>query len=349
MVKNVLFFCFWLLGVIAYAQPRFVADAEIRKTGEVLFQKPHTIVFGFTNKGDKPLHIKRAEASCGCAKVTYTRGNIVPGARGEVVVVYDAALLGAFSKYVEVYTNASKDPEFLQFQGRVVTELSDYTLGFPIDLGNVRMNTNYVEFDNVKKGDVVAAELQIANADRTAYRPELMHLPTYMYAECVPEVIPGGKTGVVRIILDTKKMQNYGLTQNSVYLARYSGDKIGADNEIVVSSVIIPAKEDASAESQLSLSSEELLFSKSDKKMKATVMLTNNGSTPLQIHAIQVFNHAVEAELSNTMLAPGKTAKMKITVRKDFLDRFKARPRVLVISDDKREPVKRINIIVKDN
>ena len=102
MVKNILFFCFWLLGVIAYAQPRFVADAEIRKTGEVLFQKPHTIVFGFTNKGDNPLHIKRAEASCGCAKVTYTRGNIVPGARGEVVVVYDAALLGAFSKYVEV-------------------------------------------------------------------------------------------------------------------------------------------------------------------------------------------------------------------------------------------------------
>ena len=72
-----------LLGITAAAQPRFVADSDIIKTGEVLFQKPYAVVFGFTNKGNKPLHIKKVETSCGCAKATYTRGNIAPGERGE--------------------------------------------------------------------------------------------------------------------------------------------------------------------------------------------------------------------------------------------------------------------------
>jgi hypothetical protein len=217
-----------------------VADAEIVKTGEVLFQKPHTVVFGFTNKGDKPLHIKKVHPSCGCAKASYTRGNIAPGERGEITVVYDAGILGTFSKYVEVYTNAGKDPEFLVFQGRVVRELSDYAIGFPIDLGNVRMNTNYIEFDNVVKGQVLATELKVVNTERTAYSPELMHLPPYLRAEYDPKDIPGGKTGVVRLILDSDKLTHYGLNQTSVYLARYSGDKIGEGNEIAVSAVLHP-------------------------------------------------------------------------------------------------------------
>ena len=191
MIRKLLFFCTILLAVPAFAQPRFVPDAEINKTGEVLFQKPHTVVFGFTNKGSKPLHIKKVVPSCGCAKATYTRGNIPPGERGEITVEYDAGILGTFSKYVEVYTNAGKEPEFLMFQGRVVAELSDYATGYPIDLGNVRMSTNYIEFDNVRKGEIVYVDLNVVNAERTAYSPELMHLPPYLHAEYMPASIPG--------------------------------------------------------------------------------------------------------------------------------------------------------------
>lgn len=348
MMRKLAFIYMFVLGVVAYAQPRFVADSEIVKTGEVLFQKPHTVVFGFTNKGDKPLHIKKVEPSCGCTKATYTRGNIAPGERGEITLLYDAAMLGTFNKYIEVYTNASKEPEFLAFQGRVVKELSNYATGFPIDLGNVRMSTNYVEFDNVRQGQVLATELEVVNTERTAYKPELMHLPPYLRAEYIPEHIPGGKTGVIRLILDSNKLTYYGLNQTSVYLARYSGDKIGEANEIVVSAVLLPpAADSASASGTIRLSEEEVVFEKNSKKMKAVVTLTNDGTEPLSVHGLQVFNHAVEVSLSSKTIQPGKSAKLKISIKKHLLQRFKARPRVLVITDDAKNPVKTLGITIK--
>ena len=61
MIRKIVLLACTLLGTVAFAQPRFVPDSEIKKTGEVLFQKPHTIVFGFTNSGNKPLHIKKVQ------------------------------------------------------------------------------------------------------------------------------------------------------------------------------------------------------------------------------------------------------------------------------------------------
>lgn len=333
------------------AQPRFVADADIIKTGEVRFQHPHTVVFGFTNRGDKPLHIKKVHPSCGCTKETHTPGNIPPGGRGEIVVVYDAAMLGTFSKHVEVYTNAGKDPEFLSLQGRVVTELTDYATDFPIDLGNVRMSTNLLEFEYVKPGDLLSTELRVVNTERTPYRPMLMHLPPYMRAEYEPENIPAGKTGVIRLILDSKGLPSIGLNQTSIYLARYMGDKVGDGNEIVVSSVLLPWIKEQSltgiAAPKVRLSTEEVQMSMSARKMVAEVQLSNDGRAPLTVHNLQVFNPAVEVSLSNRKVAPGGVAKMKIKMNRKMIGRFKARPRVLLVTDDPEQPVKIVNITVK--
>lgn len=333
------------------AQPQFVPDAEIVKTGEVLFQRPRTVVFGFTNRGDKPLHIKKVHPSCGCTKVSYTPGNISPGERGEIVVVYDAAMLGTFSKHVEVYTNAGKDPEFLSLQGRVVTELTDFSMDFPIDLGNVRMSTNLVEFENVKPGDLVAAELRVVNTERTAYRPMLMHLPPYIKAEYMPENIPAGKSGVIRLILDSKGLPMTGLNQTSIYLARYMGDKIGDGNEIVVSSVLLPPlQQPAQAGGDVPkarLSAEEVTMNPEDKKMKAEVLLCNDGKAPLMVHNLQVFNPAVEVSLSNRKVSPGGTVRLKIRMNKKLIGKFKARPRILLVTDDPENPVRIVSIMVR--
>ena len=333
------------------AQPLFVPDADIIKTGEVRFQRPHTVVFGFTNRGDKPLHIRKVHPSCGCTRVSHTPGNIQPGGRGEVVVVYDAAMLGTFSKYVEVYTNAGKDPEFLSFQGRVVTELTDYAQDFPIDLGNVRMNTNLVEFEYVKPGEVLAAELRVVNTERTPYRPMLMHLPPYMRAEYEPENIPAGQSGVVRLILDSRGLPSMGLNQTSIYLARYMGDKVGEGNEIVVSSVLLPPVQEPAYPGAPApgarLSSEEVVMDMSAKSMKAEVLLCNDGKAPLMVHNLQVFNPAVEVSLSNRKVAPGGTAKMKIRLNRKLVGRFKARPRVLLVTDDPDHPVRIVNVTIK--
>ena len=353
MRKHLALFCMLVASYAVFAQPRFVPDQEIRKMGEVLFMQPRKVVFGFSNKGNAPLVISDVHPSCGCTNVEYTKSEIPAGGRGEILATYDARLLGSFVKYLEVYTNASDEPVMLSMQGRVVDSMTDFTGDFPIDLGNVRMSTNYVEFDNVNKGDKAVAEIQIVNTERGVFRPQLMHLPEYLSAEYIPEVLPGGRSGRIRLTLDSGKLPTMGLNRVSVYLARYMGDKVSEQNELQVAAVLLPAFSQMDSRQLamapvMRLSSTDVQVAASDRKrsVSQTVMVRNEGRSTLTIQQVQVFNRAVAVGLSDRTIAPGKAARLKITVTPSLLGKERARPRVLLVSDDPHHAAETINITV---
>mgnify|MGYP003295068779 CR=1 FL=1 len=183
----------WMWGLTLLAQPEFVPDNAKQRVGEILFQRPKSVTFAYKNKGNKPLVIKNVVPSCGCTTVDWTKDPVEPGKAGLITAVYDAKMLGTFYKELAVYVEGQDEPIYLSMEGRVVTDMLDYTGDFPIDLGSLRLNANYVEFDNVNRGDHPYAEFQVVNLERTPYRPELMHLPSYLTAQSFPEVIAGGK------------------------------------------------------------------------------------------------------------------------------------------------------------
>ena len=336
-----------------WAQPRFVPDTDIKKVGEVQFQTPRQFSLGFTNKGDKPLLIKEVKASCGCLDVSYPKTPIAAGSRGEIALTYDAKLLGSFYKEVEVLTNASEAPVYIAIQGIVVTEVHDYSDEFPIDLGNVRLETNVVEFEDVNRGDRPTAELRILNADRVAFRPELMHLPPFLSASCEPENIPAGKAGTIRLTLDSERLHAFGLNQTSIYLSRYIGDKIGDTNEILVSAILLPSFADMGDKSlapelSISESSVEMEPISGKKAVSRNIILTNTGKSDLHIQQVQVFNKALSVSISNSTIRPGKSTKLKITVTARYLHKSKGRMRVLLITDAPGQAKQYINIEVKE-
>ncbi|MBO4551545.1 MAG: DUF1573 domain-containing protein, partial [Bacteroidaceae bacterium] len=341
MRYRILSVVYCLLSVVAMqAQPRFVADTDIKKVGEVEFQVPRQFKLGFTNKGSEPLVIEDVKASCGCLEVAYPKEAIAAGARGEISLTFDAKILGSFYKEVEVKTNASDKPVYIGIQGTVVTEMHDYSDEFPIDLGNVRLVTNTVEFEDVNRGDQPTAELRILNADRTAFRPELMHLPPYLTAKCEPEDIPAGKVGTIRLTLDSEKLSGLGLNQTSIYLSRYMGDKIGETNEILVSAILLPSFADMSEEAlaqapelSISESSVDMGDFNGKKTITRTILLSNTGKSDLHIHAVQVFNRAISVDVANRTIRPGKTTKLKITVSSHYMGKSKGRMRVMLITD----------------
>ena len=338
------------------AQPRFVPDTDIKKVGEVEFQVPRHFSLGFTNKGDKPLIIKEVKASCGCLDVAFPKGPIAAGSRGEISLTFDAKLLGSFYKEVEVLTNASDKPSYVAIQGTVVTEVHDYSDEFPIDLGNVRLVTNTVEFEDVNRGDQPTAELRLLNADRTAFRPELMHLPPYLSADYLPEDIPAGKAGTIRLTLDSEKLSSLGLNQTSIYLSRYMGDKIGDTNEILVSAILLPSFADMSDEAlaeapelSISESSIDMGAFNGKKALSRTIMLTNTGKSDLHIHAVQVFNKAISVSIDKSTIRPGKSTKLKISVAARYMGKSKGRMRVMLITDAPRQAKQYINVDVMTN
>lgn len=77
------------------------------------------VVFIVKNTGKAPLVFHKAETSCGCTGVFFTRGVVAPGQRAYIKVVYDGNgfTQGLFRKSCRIFTNASKEPVELEIRG----------------------------------------------------------------------------------------------------------------------------------------------------------------------------------------------------------------------------------------
>ena len=325
----------------AGAQSRLVPTQEIINMGEIMFQVPKSVTFELTNKSERPLKITAVNPSCGCTTVEWPREEIAPGQSVKLSAAYDAKMLGSFQKELEVFTSEDNEPLYLTMQGRVVAELTDYEGEFPINLGVVRMNTNVVEFDNVNVGDYPVAYIEVVNTTKDSYTPQLMHLPPYLNVKYAPERLAGGRVGRIFLTLDSEKLPAMGLNQTSIYLARYMGDKVSEENEISLSALLLPnfsqlTPAQAAAPPVLKLSADSLDFGTMNGKKKVTqvITVTNIGTRTLDIDRLQVYGRALSVSLSNQHIAPGRSAKLKVTATHAYLRRSKSRPRVLLITND---------------
>ena len=351
---------FLALGVMLKAQPQFVALGAEKNIGDIVWQNPKSVSFSFENPGNSPLMITEVHPSCGCMKVDYSTTAVAPGTSGTIVVTYDAALLGTFYRELAVYTNVQQQPFYLSFQGRVVESMVDYEGDFPIDLGNVRLSGDYVEFNDVNRGDHPVVELQLVNTQNQTYRPQLMHLPHYLTAEYLPDEVRPGRVGKIRLTLNSERLFMDGLNQTSIYLARHMGDKISPKNEIVVSSVLLPAFRNLTSDQMkraphiVIMEDEEMVEDEvtfvmdGKKKLTKTFQVTNIGEETLSISAVQVFNRAVSVSLSNRNIAPHGTARLKISLDTKQLAKAKNGPRLLLISNDPRHAKTELNIGVEE-
>jgi hypothetical protein len=177
----------------------------------------------------------------------------------------------------------------------------------------------------------------------------LMHLPAYITAEYQPEMIARGRRGKIELTLHSDKLQDLGLNQTSIYLARFSGDKVGSNNEIAVSAVLLPDlhfAEEFTRKPNFQISTTELHIGKLGKKTKltGTVKLSNKGTGVLKLSKIQAFNQAITVSLPKTELQPGEEVKMSVTVNAKFLGMSKAQPRVLIITNDTKKPKEVVNV-----
>ena len=334
-------FCLLSLGAL-WAQ---VAEPSIVNMGEVLFQQPKEATFLLRNTAKEPMTITAVQASCGCTQMEWPQEPIAAGDTATIKVVFDAQLLGSFQKEIEVWTSNSEAPVVLTLQGRVVSTASDDDGDFPFDLGTVRLSTNMIEFDDVNRGGHPETVLRIMNTGRESYKPQLMHLPGYLTATYLPEQLAGGRVGQIILTLDSEQLKDYGLTQTSIYLARYLGDKVSSENEIGVSAVLLPGFSHLTAEQRrsaprLALSATSIDFSDigSKKKMTKSIVVANTGRRPLTVSRLQVYGKALTVSLSNRVVRPGGEVRLKVTVEAEELRREKGEPRVLLITDDPLSP-----------
>lgn len=76
--------------------------------------------FEFINEGEKPLVITKADISCGCIKVDYTKNPIMKGKMGKINIRLDTRkLMGYFHKNIRILYNTENEYEELSIKGRI--------------------------------------------------------------------------------------------------------------------------------------------------------------------------------------------------------------------------------------
>lgn len=343
-------YCFCVAALLA-AQPQIEFSETTHNLGSVLWQTPQTVTFSFINKGTRDLSILSVEADCACTVPTWTSAPVSPGARGSISVSFDAALLGHFSKGVTLYTNIAPEPFRLHLIGDVVASKQGVSVDMPVKMGELQLSTDNLEFDDINRGDQPQKIITIYNGSKTTYRPQLMHLPRYLSATYVPEVVRSGRMGEIVVTLDSRELSNMGVTQTSVYLSRFPGDRVSTGNEIAISATLLPQFSGLPKQVELAPCCQvdsvlELGPARGKKKLKGELMLTNSGRTPLEIQALQVYNSSLSVSIGKRVIAPGERVKLKIGVNMTL--RSKGRRRVLLITNDPRRPKVVIEVKIKE-
>lgn len=323
--------------------------------GQVQWQTPTTATFTVRNAGDKPLVMTAVEPDCTCTVAQWTESPIQPGEWGKVDVTFDAEMLGHFMKSVAVYTNAEPHLVYLHLKGQVVTELTDFTQTHPIQIGELRVDKTVLEFPDVNMGDSPVIEIKVANLSQHAYEPTLMHLPPYLVTENKPRVLQPGKAGLMRVKLLSDKLPDMGMTQTSVYLSRFAGDKVSAENEIPVSTVLLPdfshlTPDERVRAPRIELSADEIDLTRipaKKTKVKMQIAVTNKGQDVLQINRLQVSHVSLGVSMKKRVVASGETIVLKVTVNRRLLTKD-ARQRValLMITNDPTHP--KVEVRVKN-
>ena len=334
------------------AQPQLKLSALRYDFGSILWKHPAKALFSITNSGNSDLIIQDVHPDCGCTVAEWTQESIQPGETGQIIVTYDAELLGRFNKQLGVTTNENPLPFYLTVSGDVVMEKKDYSKEYPYRIGDIYLDTDNVEFEEVQKGEFPFKTITIFNAGRQSYKPQLMHLPKYLKAESEPEVVSPGEQGFLNIILNSELLREMGLNQTSIYLSRFPGDRISHDNEILCSAILLPELQLSEKEQQnapkIKVDSTLLYLGNFAGKdhLKGKIVIENTGHSDLIISALQVYNPGISAKMGKSRLKPGAKTTLKITL---YADRhhFKGRRRVLLITNDPQHPKVSIDIRVK--
>lgn len=333
------------LTVVGAGAQRMETINKVVDCGQVAYQTPTTAEFEIKNKNNHSIRISDVRTSCGCTSVEYPKGEIPSNGTFVVKVTYDAQTMGHFNKLIDVYSDSDKKPLVLKMRGNVVREVVDFGGGYDFALGSIKADRNDLEFDDVNRGERPQQKIHILNTTSETIQPVVMHLPAFLQAEVSPSKVAPGHGGVVTITLDSHKLKDMGLTQTSVYLGSFPGDRVSHDKEISVSAVLLPKFDNLTAKQlanapKLNLSTSELDLGafNGKKKLKGEIVVRNDGKSALNIKSLQMFTSGIQLSLGKMKLAPGESTKLKITAEERLLKSARSKPRVLMITNDPTQP-----------
>jgi len=309
-----------------------------------------TYDFVFTNKGDAPLIILKAVASCGCTTPLYSKEPIAPGASSSIKVTYNTiGRPSTFHKTITVYTNDPDAPNVvLIIQGNVIPKGESPEVSYPKNMQGLRLKRTMIPMLETKIGSIKTEVIEVINTNKVPMTIGFHKVPKHVQLSVSNTVLQPNQAGNITIKYLAALAADYGKREDSFYIVTNAKEKTNPNNRIYLSANIT---EDFSG-----LSSDELtnapVASFSENRINfgrmtrgtsklLTLTLTNSGKSPLHIRKIVPDYDGLKITPANKVINPGKTIRINVNFNAGTFDGNVVQ-RFTIITNDPRSSVNRL-------
>jgi len=275
--------------------------------------------FKFTNTGEGDLKLLNVRASCGCTTPSYSKEPIKPGKQGEIKVKYHTTRRpGAFRKSITITINNPDHPNNVIFiKGFVIPKSKTKGDFYPVSMGNLKMMSNHLAFNDIKTDEVRTDSMKIFNSWGHPMNIGFNQVPPHIQIKAVPTVLESSKEGYVVVTYDASEKKDFGLVYDRIAIK--TNDNVQAMKNFSISARIT---QDFSGMSEKDLKkAPKIVFDnikydfgkeKSGTVVKYSFVFKNEGKKPLDILKIKTSCGCTTTKLAQKTYKKNKTGSIEI-------------------------------------
>lgn len=306
----------------------------------------------FVNKGPGATFVSRVRPSCGCTGASYTEKMIEPGDTAEIRFTYNpTGRPGRFDKTVKVYTGTDNELTTVRIRGTVMGKSTTLETLFPIEAGDMRLDSPVVAFGEIKRGRSRHAYLNLCNQGTDTIAPSWEGLPEGLEVKLVPERIAPGEVGTLGLYLKTDDGSRLGPWEKEMILMPHPGSKSDRTAVTVKGTVVADTEkmtvEEIDGGPRAYLVPEFIDFGdvEGGRIMDFEFSVLNEGKTEMRVEGVHCRNQLVNITHIPKKIKPGKKGIVKGKINVSGLQDGAFRIGVDVITDDVLHPVRTANLV----
>lgn len=312
-----------------------------------------TAEFTFTNNGSAPLNLVEVVASCGCTTPAWTKDPIAPGTKGYIRASYDPnGRPGAFNKAVTVKTNGDPEIIVLIIKGEVIPRTKGPKDFYPNEMGNLRLNTTYINFGDVLHDGQKTVRLTLYNQGSQSITLKTGELRTPAHLSVTPAynvtLGPADTTSLV-FTYQASKLRDWGYTyegftlptddpnvpMKSLGVAAVIRENFNAGGE----NVLRPAVQFDKVEHDFGTMAQ-------NQAVNTTFTITNNGQGTLIIRKTKASCGCTASNPRKMQLEPGESTTIDVSYNSGMQEGEQYK-NVTVICNDPAKPETTLTIKAK--
>ncbi len=283
----------------------------------------------FTNTGNDPLMVVRAQAGCGCTSINYPESPILPGDTAAVSVTYNpAGRPGQFTKQVIISTNTSIKRTILEITGNVIPTDKTLDKQYPLRAGSLRISQTSIPMGEITRGKSSTQYLSAYNSATDTILVRVSGDKPHLRPAVVPDTVPPARVTALTVHYLAGHAPQWGLNTDTLTLycepLRQRSTAIAGKADVHVMAQVIESFEGLT--DQQRRDAPDVSVDCGDRLNFGTLMagevatrtfnVTNKGHyEQLNIRRIWVPDgEGITVEVDRNQVKRGKTATVKVTV-----------------------------------